>query len=135
MKFTGVLFHVGTNRFIDLLPVMEAACDHSSSGSVPVPGLIEMLRASTIQPMHMVVKVHIGADAIDVGGIEDKYVQFTKEEARAYFMNWSGPVHPSPGGAFKIYPDTELERQFLLKFGSDTNIFYMQPMKRLASKP
>ncbi len=132
MKFTGVLFHVGTNTFIDLLPVLEQTCDHSSAGGTP--GLIEILQGATIKTFHMVFKVDIRTNEIAVGGVDNKNLQFTKEEAREYFANCGGPVDHPPGAALRLYPDTKLERQFLLKYGSNTNIFLMQPMKRLASK-
>ncbi|HUD48137.1 MAG TPA: hypothetical protein VMR33_14995 [Candidatus Baltobacteraceae bacterium] len=130
MEFTGVLFRLGTNQFIDLLPVIKA-CDHTSEGTAPALGLIEMLQAATIQPLHLVVKVHIGINEIGVGGLNDQWLQFAKQDAEEFFLNWRGPIPPLPRGPLRMNPDTQLQRAFLVRFGSDTNKFLFETMKRL----
>jgi hypothetical protein len=130
MEFTGVIFRLGTNEFIDLLPVIKAR-DHTSGGTAPAPGLIERLQAVTIQPLHLVVKVNIGINEIGVGGLNDQWLQFATQDGEEFFLNWRGPIPPLPRGPLRMNSDTQLQREFLIRFGSDTNKFLFQTMKRL----
>jgi hypothetical protein len=129
MKFTGVLFHFGTNMFLDMLPVIEA-CDHDPNPhSAPNPGLIEMLQAVTIQPLHMVIEVRPGTNEIQFACLDKSGLRAALKKAPEFFQGGETPGIAGP----RMIPDTKRQREFLIKFGSNTNIFTFQTMKKRSS--
>jgi hypothetical protein len=112
IKFTAKLFQVGTNRFLDALPLLEA-CDHI--GGNP-PSAIEILQSLTLQPMHMVVKINVATNGIQFGIVDQQGLNAALKAAPEYFIR-------KPERLPRMVSDTKRLHEFLLRFGGDTNIF------------
>jgi hypothetical protein len=116
-SLVGTLFQIGTNRFLDLVPKLQA-CDYVPGNP---PGLIEILQAVTLQPLHMVVKVHPGTNEL-------KFAVATREG-----LSYAAERYPelfSGGELPRMRPNTKNQREFLLKMGGDTNVFPPTMAKR-----
>ncbi len=70
IEFTGTLFKVGTNTFVDLLPWNDSFTDHVPGAP---PAGLDIIRNITRQPVHAVVRI----------AITDKGVAFSLPEKRA----------------------------------------------------
>lgn len=123
MKFGAVLFQIGTNRFLDLLPQIEA-CDYLAANP---PSLIGLLQAATLQPMHMVVKVDTSTNGIRFGFADHPSLLKAARNYPEYFQ----PLKPEQ--LPRMVANTKRQREFLLRFGGDTNIFkfgqFTKPVK------
>ncbi len=120
MKFRAVLFQVGTNRFLDLAPVIEA-CDHVAGGP---PSIMEMLQIAALQPMHMVVGVNIATNELKLGVVDYPHLQEMAKNHSEYFK----PAKPDQ--LPRLEGDTKRLQEFLLRFGGDTNVFAPGGIKR-----
>jgi len=122
MRFGGILFQVGTNRFLDMLPLPEA-CDRIAGGP---PSAIEILQGITLQPLHLVVRIDAPTNGLRYGAIDQKGLQATARKFPEYFQP------PKPEQLPRMLPDTKRQREFLLRLGGDTNIFKPTELKRAA---
>jgi hypothetical protein len=113
MKFGAVLFQVGTNRFLDMIPIIEA-CDHLPGNP---PSLIELLQSAMLRPMHMVVKVDINTNGIRFSFADHVALLRTARSHAEFFQ----PL--KPGQLPRMVPNTMRQRDFLQQFGGDTNVF------------
>ena len=120
MKFGAVLFQIGTNRFLDMLPQIEA-CDHVAASP---PSLIELLQGATLQPLHMAVKVEASTNGIRLGFATHPALVQTAVKFPEYFR----PLKPQQ--LPRMVADTRKQREFLLRFGSDTNLFKPTELRR-----
>lgn len=120
MKFHAVLFEVGTNRFLDMMPEIEA-CDHLAANP---PSLIELLKSATLQPLHMAVKVAVGTNGVTLGCASHAALVAAARKFPAYFQ----PLKPEQFP--RMTADTKRQREFLLRFGGDTNIFEPSEIRR-----
>lgn len=124
MRFGAVLFQVGTNRFLDMLPLPEA-CDRVAGSP---PGAIEILQGITLQPLHLVVRVDVATNGLRYGAIDHPGLQAMARKFPEYFRSAKPEQLP------RMVGDTTKQREFLLRFGGDTNIFKPVEIKR-ESKP
>jgi len=122
MKFGAVFFQIGTNRFLDMLPVIEG-CDHLAANP---PSLIELLQSVTLQPFHVAVKVDATNNGVKLAFVEHPRLAEVAQKFPQYFQPFK------PGELPRLVSDTAREREFLLRFGSDTNIFKVAQVKREA---
>jgi hypothetical protein len=123
MKFGAVLFQIGTNRFLDMVPIIEA-CDRVAAAP---PSLIELLQSATIQPMHMAVRV----DEVSTNGAKLSFVSHPQLVATANkFPDYFQPL--KPGQLPRLVADTKRQREFLTRFGSDTKLFQPAQISREA---
>jgi hypothetical protein len=120
MRFGAILFQVGTNRFLDMLPLPEA-CDRLAGGP---PSAIEILQGITLRPLHLVVRVDATTNGLRYGAIDQKGLQATATKFPEYFQ----PLKPEQ--LPRVVADTKRQREFLLRFGGDTNIFKSSEVKR-----
>lgn len=125
MKFGAVLFQIGTNRFLDMLPVLEA-CDHLAASP---PSLIELLQSATLQPLHMAVRVDTSTNGVRLAFVDHPRLLEVARKFPQYFQPFK------PGELPRVVSDTAREREFLLRFGGDTNIFKSADVKREAHAP
>lgn len=119
MRFSGALFQAGTNRFLDLLPILEA-CDHIAGGP---PSPIEMLEGVAIRPQHMVVKVEASSNGLTCGVMDERGLLAAAKKFPEYFQ-------ARPEQLPRMDPDTKRQREFLLRFGGDTNMFKQYEIRR-----
>ncbi len=122
MKFGAVLFQIGTNRFLDLVPIIEA-CDRLAANP---PSLIELLQSVVLQPMHMAVKVAVSTNGLKFGFADHPRLAAAAKKFPEYFQ----PLKPEQ--CPRLVADTKRQREFLLRFGGETNIFMQVEMKRAA---
>jgi hypothetical protein len=115
--FTGTLFQIGTNRFLDLIPTPEA-CDHVAASP---PGLIEILQAVTLLPLHMAIKVKTTTNTLEFAFASREGLQYAAERYPELFSRDELP---------RMRPNTKNQREFLLKMGGDTNVFILSSVKR-----
>ena len=129
MTFSGVVFRLGTNEFIDLLPDVETC----SSGTDPAgPGLVDLLQAATLVPLHLVVELQFGTNEIFAGGLpKDGEIQAWRKAPDFFLQNLPQTGDVSVRVGARLIPDTKRQRQFLIQFGNDTNVFPVQPLKRV----
>jgi hypothetical protein len=120
MKFHGVLFQIGTNRFLDLLPTPEP-CDYVPGST---PSLIEILQEITLQPLHLVVKVCPNTNSLQYAMIDEKGRQAALAKSPGIWDLKRSQGFP------RLLPDTRKQREFLARFGSDTNIFKPSELRR-----
>jgi hypothetical protein len=114
MRFSGVLFQVGTNRFLDLFPLLDA-CDHVLGGP---PSPIEVLQAIMIQPLHLAIKIDLGTNSLRFAALrEERQLELARAKAPGI---WNAKGSRLVAG---MLPNTKAQRQFLETFGNDTNIF------------
>jgi len=73
----------------------------------------------------MVVKIEVGINEVQVGGYDKKAIIAAMSKAPEFFTSANYQE-----GRAKLIADTKREREFLLRFGGDTNVFLLQPMKR-----
>ena len=115
--FSATLFQVGTNRFLDLLPRPQG-CDHVAGSG---PGLVEILQAVTLQPLHMAVRVQPGTNSLEFAVVTQEGLQHAAERYPELFVQSEFP---------RMKPNTKNQREFLLKAGGDTNIFKVETVTR-----
>lgn len=120
MKFGAVLFQIATNRFLDMVPIIEA-CDHIPANP---PSLIELLQAATLQPMHMVVRVDFTTNGATFSFADHPRLLKAARDHPTFFQPFK------PGQLPRLVNDTARERDFLLRFGGDTNLFKSSDLKR-----
>jgi hypothetical protein len=121
MRFSGVLFHVGTNLFFDMLPMLES-CDHVAGST---PGPIETIQGMMLQPLHLVVKIDLTPNGLRYGVIDQQGLLTMARKFPEYFQARTEQ-------SLRMVPDTKRQREFLLRFGGDTNIFKPAEIKRQA---
>ncbi len=122
MRFSGVLFQVGTNRFFDMLPMLES-CDHVAGST---PGPIEIMQGITLQPLHLVVRMDATTNGLRYGVVDQQALLATAAKFPEYFRP------PKPEQLPRMVADTKKQRELLLRFGGDTNIFKSAEAKRQA---
>jgi hypothetical protein len=108
-QYTAVLFQVGTNRFLDLSPLFEESAS--------------LLHKITSQPLHLVVKVVVETNLLRVAHVSPKAQTGAGVVARQapHFLD---PRHSSAEEPMvRLLPDTAKQREFLMKYGGDSNIF------------
>jgi len=112
MTFDGALFQIGTNRFLDLVPTLEA-CDHVGGAASP----IEYFQGITLQPLHLLLRISPATNSIQF--------RIVSEEGRRAALAAAPEMWDTrrPPHLAKMLPNTSKQRQFLARFGSDTNIF------------
>lgn len=120
MRFSGVLFQVGTNRFFDLLPMLDS-CDHVAGST---PGPIEIMQGITLQALHLVLRIDATTSGLRYGAIDGRGLRAAAKQFPDYFQA-KGEHLP------RMLPDVKKQREFLLRFGGDTNMFKLVEMKRL----
>ena len=123
MKFGGVLFQVGTNKFLDLVPMIEA-CDYIPANP---PSLIELLQATTLLRLHLVLKVNPGVKELQFGFIAPDKLQAAVKKGLEYFSTKTSDFP-------RMVPDPKRQREFLLRFGNDTNLFRMGTAKKISNR-
>ncbi|MDB6015903.1 MAG: hypothetical protein JWR19_392 [Pedosphaera sp.] len=123
MRFSGVLFQVGTNRFFDMLPMLES-CDHVAGST---PGPIEIMQGITLQSLHLVVRMDATTNGLRYGVIDQQGLLATAKKFPEYFQARAEQLP-------RMVPDTKRQRDFLMRFGGDTNIFKPVEIKR-GAKP
>lgn len=123
MRFGATLFLVGTNRFLDMLPLPEA-CDHIAGSP---PSAIEILQSLTLLPLHLVVRVDdVTTNGLRYSVVEERSLQAIAKKNPEYFQS------PTSGQLPRMVTNTQKQREFLLRFGGDTNIFQSAELKRAA---
>lgn len=122
MRFSGVLFQVGTNRFFDMLPILES-CDHVAGST---PGPIEIMQGITLQPLHLVMRMDVTTNGLRYGVVDQQTLLATATKFPEYFRPLKDEQLP------RMLPDTKKQREFLFSFGGDTNIFKPAELKRQA---
>ena len=120
MRFRVVLFQAGKNRFLDMQPMLDA-CDHVAGGP---PSPLEILQGLTLQPLHMAVKVEISTNGVKFGCANHRDLVATARRFPEYFQP------PKPEQSPRMVADTKRQREFLLRFGGDTNIFKPSEIRR-----
>jgi hypothetical protein len=119
MRFNGALFQVGTNRFLDMMPIMDA-CDYIPANP---PSPIEILQKLTLQPLHLVVKVDASTNAVGFSFADQQGLMTAARQAPEFFRSQSGQLP-------RMVADTKRQREFLLRFGGDTNVFKPSVIRR-----
>ena len=120
MRFGAILFQVGTNRFLDMLPLPEA-CDRIAANP---PSAIEILQGITLQPLHLVIRVDATTNGLRYGAIDHPGLQAMARKFPEYFRASKPEQLP------RMVADTKRQREFLLRFGGETNIFKPSEVKR-----
>jgi hypothetical protein len=119
MKFGAILFQIGTNRFLDMVPI-TTACDHIAANP---PSLIELLQTAALQPMHMAVRVDASTN-----GVKFAFADYLSLLAAAKkFPEYFQPLEP--GQLPRMIGDTKRQREFLERFGGGTNVFKAAEVK------
>lgn len=124
MKFHAVLFQVGTNRFLDMMPEIEA-CDRLAANP---PSLNELLKSATLQPLHMAVSVEISTNGVKLGFADHAGLVAAARKFPEYFQQLKPEQFP------RMVAGSNRQREFLLRFGGETNIFKPVEIKR-GTKP
>jgi hypothetical protein len=120
IKFGAVLFQIGTNRFLDMVPIVEA-CDRIAANP---PALIELLQSVTLQPMHLAVGLEVATNGMKFSFGDEPSLLKAAKKFPEYFQQ------RKPGQFPRLVGDTAREREYLLRFGNDTNIFRTAEIKR-----
>jgi len=120
IRFRGVLFQVGTNRFLDLYPLLKA-CDYIPANP---PSPIELLQGITLQPLHLVVRINPSTNSIQIGVARDEGIRIAMEKSPGLWNT------KSTREVARMIPDTSKQREFLARHGGDTNIFKLSEFWR-----
>ena len=120
MKFGAVLFQISTNRFLDMLPQLEACDDVPASP----PSLLGLLKSATLQPLHMAVKVEVSTNGVKL----DFATHPALVAAATKFPQYFQPL--KPGRFPRMIADAKRQREFLLRFGGETNLFKPSELRR-----
>src|SRR5581483_3867938 len=106
MRFKGVLFQVGTNHFLDMMPVLES-CDHVAGGP---PGPIEIMQSLTLQQLHLVVRVDFTGTGLRCGVVDRQALLTAADRFPQYFQA------AKPGRIARMVSNPKMEQDFLLRF-------------------
>jgi hypothetical protein len=114
-----------------MLPENEA-CDRVAASP---PGIIEILQSLTIQPLHMVIKVEVKTNGLTMAFADYQQLVATAKKFPEYFQ----PPNPKPVENRRdreqfprMKADMKLQREFLMRFGGDTNVFRTANLKKAA---
>lgn len=115
MGFAGVLFQVGTNKFLDLIPTLDE-CDNNMPATGPSG--MQILRMATVRGLHLAVPIVAATNGVWIKGI-GQGISLAELTAKTQSF-WTR----SPNSEISLLvPDLKKQQEFLRKFGTDTNIF------------
>ena len=120
MRFSAVLFQLGTKRFLDLWPILDSCDDIPGT----VPGPIQAMQSLTLQPLHLVVTLEAFTNGLRFGRVDQPALVAAAKKHPEFFQARLSEVP-------RMLPDTAKQREFLLRFGSDTNLFKPADLKRV----
>ncbi len=110
-KLDATLFQIGTNRFLDVVPELESL-NQPAANQFPAVGFIQMFM---LQPLHLLVKVDFGTNDVRFGVVDMKEIYKLSKKFPEFFQG--------EGDSLRVIADTQMQRKFLLRFGSETNLF------------
>ena len=104
---------------------MLESCDHIAGST---PGPIEILQGITLQPLHMVVKMEPGTNGLKYGFMDQQSLRAMAKKFPEYFQLMSEQLP-------RMVSDAKRQREFLLRFGGDANIFKSVEIQREVKPP